>query len=100
MRAAGLLGAEERIEQALLDFGANAFATVAQFKNHGAGFAPGYRSACRARAKRDGSRAINGFSAVANEIDQHLLQVTAISPDVQLRAGFTHRDCNAQRRIW
>ena len=53
MRAAGLLGAEERIEQALLDFGGNAFASVAHFKNHGVGFAPGNRSACHARAKRD-----------------------------------------------
>ena len=60
--SAGFLRTEERIEQALLDFGRNAFARVAHFKNRGLGFAPGNRSACRARAKGDRARAINRFS--------------------------------------
>src|SRR5437667_2375481 len=57
--SAGFLRAEERIEQALLDLGRNAFASVAHFKNHGVVFAPSNRSACRARAKRDRPEAIN-----------------------------------------
>ena len=38
--SAGFLRAEERVEQAPLDFGRNAFAGVAHFKNHGLGLAP------------------------------------------------------------
>ena len=39
---AGFLRAEERVEQALLDFGRDAFAVVSHFKNNG----------CRSRARR------------------------------------------------
>ena len=47
---AGFLRAEERVEQALLDFGRDALAVVSHFKNNGFGLTPAERGACRARA--------------------------------------------------
>src|ERR1044071_9192190 len=81
---AGFLRAEKRIEQAFLDVRWNAFARVAHFKNHSLRFAPCNPSARRAGAKHDRPGAIDRFSAVANEIDQDLLQMSAIRPDVHL----------------
>ena len=69
---AGFLRAEERVEKALLDFGRDALAVVSHFKDNGCGLAPVERGACGARAERDRAIAVNGFSGVANKVDQHL----------------------------
>ena len=70
---AGFFCAEKWVEQAFLDFGRNAFAGVAHFKNNSFSFPPTELSARGARAQRDRACAVNGFSGVANKVDQHLL---------------------------
>src|ERR1035441_1647300 len=70
---AGFLRAEERVEQALLDFGRNTLAVVNHFKNNGCSLAPAERGASRTGAQGNGTFAVNGFSGIANQVDQHLL---------------------------
>ena len=67
------LRAEEGVEKALLDFGRDALAVVCHFEDNGCGLTPAEGGACGARAQGNGAVAINGFSGIANKIDEHLL---------------------------
>ena len=88
---AGFLRAEERVEQPLLDFGRDPPPVVSHLQNDRVRLAPAERGACRARAQRDRARTVNGLGRVANQVDEHLLQMAAIGADEQLRAGFDHQ---------
>src|ERR1019366_2517557 len=70
---AGFLRAEKRGEKALFEFRRDALAVVSHFKNDGCGLAASERGACGAGAQSDGAFAVNGFSGIANQVDQHLL---------------------------
>src|SRR4030095_93389 len=76
------------------------FASIAHFKNNSVGLAPAERGACCTSAESDRSSAANGFSAVANEVDEHLFQMAAVGVDKQLRIGFDHELHFAALQIW
>src|SRR5438034_680078 len=97
---ARFLRAEERVEKALLDLGRDAIAIVAHFKNNGLGLTAAERDTRGARAQSDRAWALNGFSVVANEVDEHLFQMPAVGADEQLRDGFNHHLHFAAFQVW
>ena len=85
---AGFLRAEERVEEALLDFGRDAASGVGNFQDNGLGVAAVECRTAGARAERDGAFAVDGLGGVAHEVDEDLLEVRGIGGDAQVGAGF------------
>ena len=82
---AGVLGGKERVEQALFDFGRNAFAGVRDFKDDDVRLAVGKRFPVPPGAQRDCAVVGDAVGGVLHEIDQHLLDLRGVHPDSHWR---------------
>src|SRR6266581_5170820 len=78
---AGFFGSEKGVEKALLDFGRNAFAGVADFENDNAAVVIGEALGVLTRAQGNGAITANAFGGVLHQIDEHLLDLLRIHMD-------------------
>ena len=79
-------GAQKRVEKALFDLWRDALTGVGHFKDNGVGLATAEGDPGGPSPKGDCARAFNGLYGIADQIDQNLLQMTAVSTEEQLWA--------------